>query len=439
MTGGIAATSIRVNEMLDHDRQRRLVLRVVLAAVLAAGGAAAAAVDDEIAAAETRLAEHPDSADANVALAAAYMRKAGVSFDPSYDARARAAVDRALASEPLHYEALRTHAWVLLGQHDFRGALAAAERARERAADDWWNYGTLTDALVELGEYERAAETAQRMVELRPGLPSYTRVAFVRSLFGDRRGAIEALGLAVAAGSPRDPESIAWALVHLGHEHFASGDLAAAAAAHVRALAVVPNYQLALAGLARVRAAQGRLADAAELYGRAVAQVPAPDVVAALGDVLAARGDADGAERQYVLIDDMARVAAANGGTDGRQLALFYADHDRQLPEALRLARHEAAGRRDIHTDDALAWALYKNGRNADAKQASARALRLGTPDAALHYHAGMIAAALGRRAVAARHLHRALALNPAFDVRQAPIARSTLAELAPGIAVAAR
>jgi tetratricopeptide (TPR) repeat protein len=412
----------------------------VLAALLAGGGAAAASViDDQLSAAEARLAKEPGSPDACVALAAAFMRKARVSADPSYYARAGAAVERAFASDPSHYEALRAQAWVLLGQHDFRGALAAAERARDRAPDDWWNYGTLTDALVELGDYARAAEAAQRMVDLLPGLPSYTRVAFVRTLLGDRRGAIDALRLAVAAGSPRDPESVAWTLVHLGYEYFAAGDLGAAAAAHTRALAVLPDYHLALAGLARVRAAEGRLADAADLYRRAVAEVPAPDVVAALGDVLAASGDVEGAERQYALIDYMARVASASGATYGRQLALFYADHDRQLPEALRLARQEAAGRGDIYTDDALAWALHKNGRSAEAKRAIERALRLGTRDAALHYHAGMIAAALGRRAAAARHLRRALAITPAFDLRQAPLARATLARLAPPTEVAAR
>jgi regulator of sirC expression with transglutaminase-like and TPR domain len=77
-----------------------------------------------------------------------------------------------------------------------------------------------------------------------------------------------------------------------------------------------------------------------------------------------------------------------------------------------------------------LAWALYKNGRHADAKRAASRALRLGTEDAMFHYHAGMIAAALGHRRAATHHLERALALGPAFDVRQAPMARAELETL---------
>src|SRR5438552_3446118 len=52
-----------------------------------------------------------------------------------------------------------------------------------------------------------------------------------------------------------------------------------------------------------------------------------------------------------------------SGTTSGPQLALFYADHDRRLPEALRLAEQESRSRGGVYTDDALAWAFYKNGR----------------------------------------------------------------------------
>ncbi len=396
-------------------------------------GAQAALADRAIAAAERRVDHEAASPDSYVALATAFMQKSRETADPSYYRRAASALDRALALDASHYGAMRTHAWVLLGQHDFRGALAAAERACRLEPRDWWNYGTLTDAYVELGDYDRAVVAAEQMVGLRPGLPSYTRIAFLRALLGDRPGAIAVLELAVAAGSPDDPESVAWALVHLGQEHFAAGDLAAAGAAYDRALALLPDYYLALGALARVRAAAGRITEAIDLYERAVARVPAPDLVAALGDVYASEGDTAQAEEQYAMVEYMGRVAEAMGTTYGRQLALFYADHDRRLPEALRLARQEAMARDDIHTNDALAWALYKNGRLGAAARAAHRALRLGTADAALHYHAGMIAAATGRTRRAKRELSRALATNPFFDLRQAAVARAALAALADG------
>jgi tetratricopeptide (TPR) repeat protein len=380
------------------------------------------------------LAEEPD---ALVAQAGELMRRARLTADAADYARAGAALDQALALEPSHYGALRARAWVLLGQHDFRGARVAAERALAVAPEDWWNHATRTDACVELGDYDCAVAEAERAVALRPGLPTYARVAFLRALLGDRPGAVSALELAVASGSAQDAEGLAWALVHLGHEHFAAGDLRHAGAAYVRALDVLPDYYLALAGLGRVRAAEHRLDEAAGLYRKAVARVPAPDLVAALADVLAAAGDAEGAERQLALVDYAARVAAATGTTYGRQLALVWADHDRRLPDALRLVRAEAARRGDVFTDDALAWTLFKNDRPVAAMRAAHRALRLGTPDAALHYHAGLIAAALGRPARAARHLARALALNPHFDLRQAPLCRAALLRIEPRVELA--
>jgi len=392
--------------------------------------AAPTPADRAIATAEGHVSAAPGRPAAYVELATAFMQKSREASDPGYYPRAAAALERALRLDPQNYEALRVRPWVLLGQHDFRGARVAAEQARALESDDWWNYGMLADAEVELGDYAAADRVVQRMLDLRPGLPAYTRAAFLRTLYGDRAGAIEMLTLALATTSPGDPETFAWTLVHLGHEHFARGEMVHAADAYAQALDALPGYYLALAGLARVRAAEGRTAEAVDLYQRAVSRVPAPDLVAALGDVLAAKGMVGDAERQYALVEYIGRVAQATGTTYGRQLALFYADHDRRLDEALRLAEQEAAVRDDIYTDDTLAWACYKNGRLAQAKRAASRAQRLGTEDALLDYHAGLIAAAFGRPRAGRRHLRRALAMNPHFDLHEAPRAEAALAAL---------
>src|SRR5262249_6118082 len=171
----------------------------------------------------------------------------------------------------------------------------------------------------------------------------------------------------------------------------------------------------------------GRLADAITFTARAAERVPVPALYGTLGDLHAAAGDLAEAERQWDLVRVMERLAAAQGATYGREVALFLADHGREPAAAVRLARVEAAGRDDVYTDDVLAWALAKNDRPVEAMRAAHRALRLGTEEAAFHYHAGMIARALGRPRSAVRHLRRALALDPAFDVRQGPTARATL------------
>jgi tetratricopeptide (TPR) repeat protein len=161
--------------------------------------------------------------------------------------------------------------------------------------------------------------------------------------------------------------------------------------------------------------------------------------VAALGDLLALTGNAEEAERQYTLVEYIEHVNELNQTTYTRQLALFYADHDRQLEDARRLAEAEGARRHDIYTQDTLAWVYYKSGRMAEAERAMAQALRLGTQDVLLFFHAGMIAQRLGKQQQAREYLRRALTLNPAFHPFQANIAAQVLKELEwqPGAAVA--
>ena len=126
----------------------------------------------------------------------------------------------------------------------------------------------------------------------------------------------------------------------------------------------------------------------------------------------------------------MDTLMTVNGETANRNLALLYADSDRKLPRALQLAKAEFEVRNDVYSYDALSWALYKNGDTAGAAKASQKATALGTPEPAFYFHAGMIALANGDRETARRDLERALALNPNFDVRIAPLAVSKLEEL---------
>src|SRR5262249_20892278 len=153
-----------------------------------------------------------------------------------------------------------------------------------------WNYGNLADACMELGYYHGAAHATERMTALRPGLPAYTRVAALRAVGGDRRGAIAALELALAAADPAAPEQRRWVLASLGHEHWPLGDVAGAGARCAAALAVSPGYALALPGLARVRATEGRTDEAIALYERALAAAPTPATAGAAGDLYLVTG-----------------------------------------------------------------------------------------------------------------------------------------------------
>ncbi len=388
------------------------------------------ASDRQILAAQDEIARAPHTSSGYNLLCAAYLKKARETGDFAFNAKAEAALNRSLeltASED-NYDALKLKSALLLAYHRFGEALDLARRARDMRPQDPVNYGAITDALVELGDYQGAFEAAQTMMDLRPGTPSYSRVSYLRGLQGDTEGAIEAMR--AAAEATADPETAAWCRVHLGDELMNAGQRVAAEREFDSALAIFPNYHLAFAGKARARLAAGDADAAIEFYRQAQERVPLPETAIALGDLYTNLGRAEEAKKQYDLVEFIERTGAG-AGAYSRQLALFYADHDVKLDEALAIALRERAARADIYTSDALAWCLYKKGDLAGAKRSIDEALRLGTRDARIHYHAGMIEQALGNRRDAAKHLLLALKINPSFDILQAGVARQTLRAIA--------
>ncbi len=388
--------------------------------------------DSRIQAAQQMVAQSPNKPEGYNRLASAFMQKARETGDFSFNARAEGVLNRSLEVDPENYDEIKLRAKLLLTYHRFREALEVARRAQAIRPDDHDNYGAITDATVELGDYPAAIEAAQKMVDLRPDSASYARVSYLRSLHGDGEGAIEAMKVAVKAANPNDPEGAAWCRVHLGDELMNTGKRREAEQEYDNALYLFPEYPLALAAKARALVATGNLEAATKVYERAKNRVPMPDTAVALGDLYARLGRADDAKRQYELVEFIERNSAARG-TYSRQLAMLWADHDVKLDEALAIAQGERSARQDIYTCDALAWVLFKNNRLDEAKKSIEEALRLGTRDARLYYHAGMIYNELGDRQSAARYLNLALQTNPSFDMMQVELAKKSLAALKSG------
>lgn len=389
---------------------------------------------------QRRIQRQPGNASAYVGLADALIRKMRETADASYLARAEEALRKAIAIAPRHAGAARHLAHVLATRHDFAAAAAEAERAVALDPTDGDAHGVLGDAYLELGDYERAGRAYDTMMRLKADLAAYSRAAALRNLRGDPRGAIRQLERAVRAGrSTAQPrESVAWAEWQLGAEHFAIGELAAAEARYRAALDTYPGYYRALAGLAQVRAAKGRDSEAVRLYEQALAVAPLPEYAAGLGDLHARAGRAADARKQYELVEHIGRLSALDRSVYNRELAYFYADHDVKLDTALDLAQRELAARHDIYAHDLLAWALHKAGRSREALGPMAEALRLGTRDARLFFHAGMIHRATADLTGARDNLSRALATNPHFHVLHAPAAAQALAEVRARLAGAA-
>jgi hypothetical protein len=158
--------------------------------------------------------------------------------------------------------------------------------------------------------------------------------------------------------------------------------------------------------------------------------MPFPQYVILLGDLYAKRGGTALAEEWYDLVRAQSDLYEANGVLPDVEMTLFFADQGRDPRRALSLARSQYRERKSIQVADALAWSLYRTGRVAAARSMSDRALRLGTRDALMHFHAGMIAIASNDEADARRHLATALKINRNFSILFADKAHATLARL---------
>ena len=358
--------------------------------------------------------KQPDQPHYRNLLAATYIQKVRETTDFTYLERADKILESVLSRDGDNYEALRLRTQIELERHDFKGAAESSRRLTKAAPEDAWNWGTLGDALIENGEYDQAADAYQRMVDIKPDLSSYNRAAYFRFLYGDMEGAIDIMQQAIAAGSPT-PENIAWCKVELGHLYLKSGRVDEAEHAYSSALKLFSNYHPALAGLGHVARLRGETQRAIEFYKSAQARTPLPDYAAALYDLYSASGNKEEARKQMELIDVIDRLGQAAKERVNRNIAMIYADHEHQVARALELARTELTIRNDIYTWDAFAWALFKNGKVAEADSAIRKALALDTPEPMFYMHAERIAQALGRKQDAEMYHKRALAFNPSF------------------------
>ena len=330
---------------------------------------------------EARLRAQPDDTGAAVLLADALLRQARATNDGRPAGRASEVLNAALKEHPGQYDVLRMLGAIYLSQHRFRDALEIARRSRDLRPDDAWNYGVMGDAQVELGEYPAAFDAFDTMMGLRPNAAAYARVAYARELQGDVDGALVAMQRAAKATAPNDPEAQAWYAAQTGELYLKLHKLDDADREFRRAVFLFPNYPLAVIGQGKVRVARGDRDGALAIYLEQLKRTPTLDLAARIGDLYAARGDAARSEHYYQLAEDLAGPGMVQTEAN---LALYLADHDRKLSDAVRIAEAVAAKRHDIFTQDALAWAYYKAGRFKDAYAASQLALRTGTRDEAL-------------------------------------------------------
>jgi tetratricopeptide (TPR) repeat protein len=375
---------------------------------------------------EQRVEGDPEDAESLALLGLAYQQRVRETGDPSFYPRSEEALERSLALVSDNDLALTGLAALAASRHRFPEARRLARRALRVNRYSGSALGILGEASIETGRYRTAFALFDRMVALKPTAAAYARVSYARELLGRTEGAVDAMKLAVSAAASTT-EPAAWALVEVGNLYFNSGRLRPAERAYREALARFPGYHRAQAALARVAAARGDVDESVALYRRSLDAVPLPEDAAALAETLEAAGRTAEAEEAYELVEVMQRLFEANGARTELETALVDLDRNRNVEDALARAREAYRERRSIEAEDVLAWGLYRNGRCDEALVRSKRALRLGTRDALKLFHRGMIERCLGRPTAARATFREALAVNPYFSPRWAPVAEEAL------------
>ncbi|MFC7306917.1 tetratricopeptide repeat protein [Streptomyces monticola] len=387
----------------------------------------AADLDRAVSALQDHLRSQPRDFTSWANLGTAYVEQARTDGAPSRYPQAERALSRSLGLRPGNDAALAARAGLAAARHDFTGALRDARAALTANPYNERALALRIDALVELGRYTQAERAAAEADARRPGIPVFTRYAYVLELRGDTKGAREVLNRGLAsASSPPDRAYVATALGRLSWQR---GAYERALGHYATALRAAPSYLPALEGRAAARAGTGDTAAAIGDLERVVRRAPLPGPLVALGELYEAKGREAAARRQYALVGAWTSLARASGVNTDLDTALAAADHgDRRA--ALTAARDEWRRRHTVHTADALAWALHVNGRDAEALAPARRATAHGLRDATLLYHRGVIEQETGHKSAAQRLLSAALDLNPRFSPLGSRDARERLTAL---------
>jgi len=299
--------------------------------------------------------------------------------------------------------------------HRLADTKADLERLRSRAASV--QVETLkADVDLQEGRYDAARKGYENV--LRNGRPwgGLVRLADMEARTGDPAAADALYAEAEDGVSAKEMRAYAWIEMQRGLLQLRRGRYDNAMAHYQTARRAYSGYWLVDEHIAEVLGAQGKFDEALALYGQVIARAPSPELQQALGDLYAFRGQRDRARPWH----DKALAAYLESAQRGEvhyyhHLATFYSDVREDGAAAVRWARKDLDIRENFATQDALAWALYRNGQFADAHDEMRKALTCGVVDAHLVFHAAMISLAAGRIDEGTRLLQRAAEINPRY------------------------
>ena len=296
-----------------------------------------------------------------------------------------------LTLDPNNFEAKVYKASLRMSQHQFADAKKLAEEARIINPDNAYVYGILVDANVELGNYAEAVTVSDKMQALKPSLEAYSRASYLREIYGDYNGSIEAMKLAVKAGLPGS-EPQCWSRNILGDLFYNVGNYKEAQAAYEENLILRPSYAPSMAGLAKIETQKKNYQRALILLDSANSIMQQNSFVEQKADVYAAMGDTAKAAAEYKEVQKLLILDAA---TPGHSVSLELTRSfikTNQYDSAHKYAMMEYSVRpNNIDVNNELAWIAYNKKDMVKAKEYLKTAMSTGSKNPELLKRAAAI------------------------------------------------
>ena len=383
------------------------------------------------------LEKDPNDTKASLGLAALFIQEARVTGNYSYyDVAAMKYLNKVLKKDSVNFDALIYKSLIYLSQHHFADGLATAQKAQKINPYNAFVYGILVDGNVEMGYYDSAVANSDKMVSIRPDLRSYSRISYLREIYGDYPGAIKAMKMAVDAGGPGE-ESTEWSRVQLGLLYERTGDLKSAEMQYAISLEVRPDYAYAVAGQARIALAAKDYDKAINYYLKADSTVTDYSFKEELVELYYLSGQKEKAENtaQFLIKNLSNDAASANddeniGHYSDNELAYAYLkikNYDKALEHALAEYNRRPE---NIDVNQTLAWVYYNKADYSNALKYITVALKTKCKNPVLLCHAGLIYNKSGDKQMAKSILQMALANNPNISPQLKDESSTTLKSL---------